>query len=319
MMLSANNLLSPASGRPVVTPTQDIVLGVYYLTDMNPGLKGEGMHFSSIEDVLSAHDHGMVHINARVWLRKDPTWKRQPMGRHQYGDPNGEAVVVDRAEDVAAPEGASVFFETSPGRALFNSIIARDLCYVNYQLGKKKIGSLLDEAYDKIDRAGVVEMLDAIKSLGYHWAAKSGISFGVKSIIIPPEKAEITRATQIEDDAAKNNYEMGLLTHDEYLDQKGELWARATKDIANKITEHMVPGNSVLMMVESGARGSLGQMGQMAGIRGLMSDPTGKTIDYPITANFREGMNMLEYFISTIISFLSFRLTLYSSNSFQME
>ena len=133
-----------------------------------------------------------------------------------------------------------------------------DLCYVNYQLGKKKIGSLLDEAYDKIDRAGVVEMLDAIKSLGYHWAAKSGISFGVKSIIIPPEKAEITRATQIEDDAAKDNYEMGLLTHDEYLDQKGELWARATKDIANKITEHMVPGNSVLMMVESGARGSLG-------------------------------------------------------------
>ena len=299
LMLSANNLLSPASGRPVVTPTQDIVLGVYYLTDMNPGLKGEGMHFSSIEDVLSAHDHGMVHINARVWLKKDPTWKRQPMGRHQYGGPDGEAVVVDRAEDVAAPEGASVFFETSPGRALFNSIIAHDLCYVNYQLGKKKIGSLLDEAYDKIDRAGVVEMLDAIKSLGYHWAAKSGISFGVKSIIIPPEKAEITRATQIEDDAAKDNYEMGLLTHDEYLDQKGELWARATKDIANKITEHMVPGNSVLMMVESGARGSLGQMGQMAGIRGLMSDPTGKTIDYPITANFREGMNMLEYFIST--------------------
>ncbi|MBQ8693902.1 MAG: hypothetical protein IJ520_12265 [Synergistaceae bacterium] len=142
-------------------------------------------------------------------------------------------------------------------------------------------------------------MLDAIKSLGYHWAAKSGISFGVKAIIIPPEKAEITAKTQAEDAAAKENYEMGLLTYDEYLDQKGKLWGEATDSIAQSIRRHMEHGNSVRMMVDSGARGSLGQMGQMAGIRGLMSDPTGKTIDYPITANFREGMNMLEYFIST--------------------
>ncbi|MBQ7262176.1 MAG: DNA-directed RNA polymerase subunit beta', partial [Synergistaceae bacterium] len=299
LMLSANNLLSPASGRPVVTPTQDIVLGVYYLTDMKAGLKGEGMHFSDVEDVLSAFDHGRVHVNACVWVREDPSWKRPPVGRRKYRGKDGDATIVARYEDVDVPEGAVVFFETSPGRAIFNNVIAKDLCYVNEQMDKKRIGSLLDEAYDKVDRAGVVEMLDAVKMLGYRWAARSGISFGVESVIIPPEKAEITRATQAEDDVAKENYDMGLLTHDEYLDQKGKLWARATKDIADKIAEHMEPGNSILMMVESGARGSLGQMGQMAGIRGLMSDPTGKTIDYPITANFHEGMNMLEYFIST--------------------
>ncbi|MBR1671681.1 MAG: DNA-directed RNA polymerase subunit beta', partial [Fretibacterium sp.] len=301
LMLSANNLLSPASGRPVVTPTQDIVLGVYYLTDMREGLKGEGMYFSSIEDVLSAFDHGAVDVNTRVWLRDDPRYQRRPKGRRKYRGADGQPVIVDHPEDVKAPKGAAVFFETSPGRALFNSIIAPALCYVNDHLDKKRIGSLLDETYDKIDREHVVEMLDAVKSLGYHWAAKSGISFGVKFISTPPEKAEITKETQVLDNEAKENYEMGLLTYDEYLDQKGKLWGKATQDIAEKVASHMKKegDNSVLMMVASGARGSLGQMGQMAGIRGLMADPTGKTIDYPITANFHEGMNMLEYFIST--------------------
>ena len=297
LMLSANNLLSPASGKPVVTPTQDIVLGVYYLTDMREGLKGEGKHFMNSEDVLSAISHGTVHVNARIWIRENPEEWGHPKGRRKYIH-NNEAVIVDSFEEVQG-EPRTLFFETSPGRVLFNTRIAPVLRYVNDQLGKKKIGTLLDAAYDKVDRPGVVEMLDEIKSLGYHWAARSGISFGVQAVRIPDEKAIITRETQAEDDVAKENYEMGLLTHDEYLDQKSKMWAQATKDIAEKIKEHMSEDNPVRMMVDSGARGSLGQMGQMAGIRGLMADPTGKTIDYPITANFREGMNMLEYFIST--------------------
>ncbi len=297
LMLSANNLLSPASGKPVVTPTQDIVLGVYYLTDMRDGLQGEGRHFMSADDVLSAISHGTVHVNARIWLRENPGEWGHPKGRRKYVH-NNDAAIVDSFEDV---EGTprTLFFETSPGRVLFNTRIAPVLRFVNEQLGKKKIGTLLDAAYDKVDRPGVVKMLDEIKSLGYHWAARSGISFGVQAVRIPDEKAIITRETQAEDDIAKENYEMGLLTHDEYLDQKSKMWAQATKDIAEKIKEHMSEDNPVRMMVDSGARGSLGQMGQMAGIRGLMADPTGKTIDYPITANFREGMNMLEYFIST--------------------
>ena len=297
LMLSANNLLSPASGKPVVTPTQDIVLGVYYLTDMREGLKGDGMHFRDMSDVMSAISHGVVHVNSRIWLKEDPDKFGRPKGRRKY-TMNGDAVIVNSFAEVEGEPGI-IFFETSPGRVMFNSHIAEKLRFVNEQLDKKKIGKLLDSAYDKVDRPGVVDMLDEIKSLGYHWAARSGISFGVQAVRIPDEKAEITQATQAEDNIAKENYEMGLLTYDEYLDQKSKLWAQATKDIAEKIKEHMSPENPVRMMVESGARGSLGQMGQMAGIRGLMADPTGKTIDYPITANFREGMNMLEYFIST--------------------
>ncbi|MBQ7219958.1 MAG: DNA-directed RNA polymerase subunit beta' [Synergistaceae bacterium] len=297
LMLSANNLLSPASGRPVVTPTQDIVLGVYYLTDMREGLLGDGKHFMNVDDVLSAISHGTVHVNARIWLKENPEEFGHPKGRRKYML-NGEAAIAESYADVQG-EPRTLFFETSPGRVLFNTRIAPVLRFVNEQLGKKKIGSLLDDAYDKVDRPGVVQMLDEIKSLGYHWAARSGISFGVQAVRIPDEKAIITRETQAEDDIAKENYEMGLLTHDEYLDQKSKMWAEATKNIAEKIKEHMSQDNPVRMMVDSGARGSLGQMGQMAGIRGLMADPTGKTIDYPITANFREGMNMLEYFIST--------------------
>ncbi len=297
LMLSANNLLSPASGRPVVTPTQDIVLGVYYLTDMRKGLKGDGMHFANTDDVLAAISHGTVHVNASIWLKENPDEFGHPKGRRKYTHDN-KAVIVDSFDELEG-EPRIVFFETSPGRVMFNTRIAKQLRFVNEQLDKKKIGRLLDDAYDKVDRPGVVEMLDEIKSLGYHWAARSGISFGVQAVRIPDEKTTITQATQAEDNVAKDNYEMGLLTYDEYLEQKGKLWAQATKDIAEKIKEHMTEDNPVRMMVESGARGSLGQMGQMAGIRGLMADPTGKTIDYPITANFREGMNMLEYFIST--------------------
>ena len=297
LMLSANNLLSPASGKPVVTPTQDIVLGVYYLTDMRDGLKGEGMHFSDIDDVMSAISHGVVHVNAKIWLKDDPEKWGKVRGRRKYSY-KGKAVIADNLESVKGNPRIT-FFETSPGRVMFNNRIAEKLRFVNEQLDKKRIGRLLDDAYDQVDRPGVVEMLDQIKSLGYHWAARSGISFGVQAVRIPDEKAIITSETQAQDNIAKENYEMGLLTYDEYLDQKSKLWSEATRTIAEKIKEHMSVDNPVRMMVESGARGSLGQMGQMAGIRGLMADPTGKTIDYPITANFREGMNMLEYFIST--------------------
>ncbi len=297
LMLSANNLLSPASGQPVVTPTQDIVLGVYYLTDMRPNLKGDGKFFANTDDVMSAISHDLVHVNACIWLREDMNSDKHPEGRRKFFV-NDEPVIVDKFSDV--PENTNlVFLETSPGRVLFNSRIHEKLRFVNKQLDKGAIRKLLDAAYDKIDRAGVVVMLDEIKSLGYHWAARSGISFGVQAVRIPDEKKEITAQTQAEDDLAKENYEMGLLTHDEYLDQKNKLWGQATEEISQKIKAHMSTDNPVRMMIDSGARGSLGQMGQMAGIRGLMSDPTGKTIDYPITANFREGMNMLEYFIST--------------------
>ncbi len=274
IMLSSNNLLSPASGRPVMTPTQDIVLGIFYLTDVREGLPGEGMYFSDIDDALSAFHHGVTRVNTKIYLRRKEEW----------GD-------VDEVE--------GKWLVTSPGRVVFNSRLPEQLRFINRQLDKRDLGQLLDRAFDLVDRVSMVHMLDNIKSLGYHWATVSGISFGVQSIIIPPEKSELTQRAMEQDDELKYEYNMGILTADEYLVQKESLWSETSRAIADSIVDRMDRTNPIRMMIDSGARGSRSQMGQMAGIRGLMSDPSGRIIDYPITANFREGMNMLEYFIST--------------------
>ncbi len=274
LMLSATNLLSPASGKPVVTPTQDIVLGIFYLTSLRNGLEGDGSYFRNIEDALSAFDHGKLHVQTRIYIKKDPEW-------------------------ISGEDEDGNWIETSLGRALFNSKLHKDLRYINKRFGKKDLSKLLDEAYDRIDRVSMVAMLDEIKSLGYHWSTKSGISLGVQAIIIPPQKTQITNDTLESEDDLKSQYEMGILTEDEYLREKEILWSEASRKIADHIVQNMSADNPVKQMIESGARGSQSQVAQMAGVRGLMSDPSGRIIDYPITANFREGLNMLEYFIST--------------------
>lgn len=268
LMLSANNLLSPASGRTVMTPTQDIVLGIYYLTGMRDGKKGEGMHFSDIEDCLTALEHGAVDANARIKLR----W---------------------------VGENGVEWIETSPGRVLFNSALPKKLRFLNRQMGKKDISKLFDDAFDRVGQAALVEMLDAVKMLGYRWSTRSGISLGIDHVVIPREKSVIVEKALEQEEELSSQYQMGILTEEEYLRQKEILWTEAAREIADKIVENMTEENSLRMMVDSGARGSRSQVAQMAGIRGLMADPSGRIIDYPITANFREGLNMLEYFIST--------------------
>ena len=273
LMLSSNNLLSPASGKPVVTPTQDIILGVYYLTSVMEGLKGEGMYFRDTDDVLSALDHELVHINSKIRLMKDPAWECE------------------------TSDGK--WIETSPGRVLFNCALHPGFRYKNETINKKEMGKLLDEAYDKVGQTGMVEMLDAIKTLGYRWSTVSGISLGVGDIIVPKEKKEILDVTLVQEEDLTSQYEMGILTEDEYMRQKDILWSDAGRRIADKIMDSMQLTNPLRIMVDSGARGSRGQVAQMAGIRGLMADPSGRIIRYPIVANFKEGLNTLEYFIST--------------------
>ncbi|MCD8164340.1 MAG: DNA-directed RNA polymerase subunit beta' [Synergistaceae bacterium] len=273
LMLSSNNLLSPASGKPVVTPTQDIILGVYYLTTLREGLKGEDMYFRDTEDVLSALDHGIVHVNSKIRLMKDPAW---------------ECETID-----------GKWIETSPGRVLFNCALHPGFRYKNETINKKEMGKFLDEAYDKVGQTGMVEMLDAIKTLGYRWSTVSGISLGVGDVIVPKEKKEILDVTLVQEEDLTSQYEMGILTEDEYMRQKDILWSDAGRRIADKIMDSMQMTNPLRIMVDSGARGSRGQVAQMAGIRGLMADPSGRIIRYPIVANFKEGLNTLEYFIST--------------------
>ncbi|MCF4152238.1 DNA-directed RNA polymerase subunit beta' [Dethiosulfovibrio sp. F2B] len=285
LMLSANNILSPASGKPIVAPSQDIILGIYYLTNLREGMTGEGKYFDSFDDVLTALDHGVVHVNARIRMRWNHEWGNWKDKVAQWGvsflDENGK------------------WFETSPGRVLFNSYLPKKLRFLDGQLGKKDLSRLLDLGYNQVSRQEMVEMLDSIKGLGYHWATLSGISFCVTDVVIPKEKEDVVSTSLVEDDEIRNQYDMGVLSEDEYLLQKETLWSKAAADVGNAILNHMGHDNPVRMMVDSGARGSRGQLAQMAGIRGLMADPTGRIIDYPITTNFREGMNMLEYFIST--------------------
>lgn len=273
LMLSSNNLLSPASGKPVVTPTQDIILGVYYLTNMLDGQKGEGMYFRDMDDVLAALDHRLVYVNSKIYLRKDPAWECE------------------------TKDGK--WIETCPGRVLFNCALHPKFRYKNEVINKKEMGKLLDEAYDKVGQTGMVEMLDAIKTLGYRWSTVSGISLGVGDVIVPKEKQEILDVTLVQEEELTGQYEMGILTEDEYMRQKDILWSDAGRRIADKVMDSMEITNPLRIMVDSGARGSRGQVAQMAGIRGLMADPSGRIIRYPIVANFKEGLNTLEYFIST--------------------
>ncbi|MEG1798542.1 MAG: DNA-directed RNA polymerase subunit beta', partial [Synergistaceae bacterium] len=273
LMLSSNNLLSPASGKPVVTPTQDIILGVYFLTTMLDGLRGEGLRFRDSEDVMSALDHGVVHVNSKILIKADPSW-------------------VCKTVD-------GKWLETSPGRVLFNCALHPGLRFLNETINKKQMGILLDMAYDKVGQTGMVNMLDAIKTLGYRWSTVSGISLGVGDIVVPAAKKEILDVTLVQEEDLTSQYEYGILTEDEYMRQKDILWSDAGRRIADKIMESMVETNPLRIMVDSGARGSRGQVAQMAGIRGLMADPSGRIIRYPIVANFKEGLNTLEYFIST--------------------
>ena len=273
LMLSSNNLLSPASGKPVVIPTQDIILGVYYLTTMRDGLPGEGLYFKDGDDVISAMDHKIVHVNSKIMIKADPAWECQTI--------DGKWV------------------ETSPGRVLFNRALHPKLRFINETINKKQMGTLLDNAYDKVGQTGLVTMLDEIKTLGYKWSTHSGISLGVGDIIVPKEKKEILDVTLVQEEDLTSQFEMGILTEDEYMRQKDILWSDAGRRIADKIMDSMEITNPLRIMVDSGARGSRGQVAQMAGIRGLMADPSGRIIRYPIVANFKEGLNTLEYFIST--------------------
>ncbi|MDR1134476.1 MAG: DNA-directed RNA polymerase subunit beta', partial [Synergistaceae bacterium] len=276
LMLSSNNLLSPASGKSVVTPTQDMLLGIYYLTSMWEGRHGEGSYFRDPEDLISALDHDCVHINAKIKIKIDPGWNLSKDDLDETG-----------------------YLETSPGRVIFNESLPKELRFINRSITKKDLSSLLDDTYDRIGQHAMVAMLDSIKVLGYRWSTRSGISLGIGDITVPSEKKEIVDFSMEKENVLSEQHNFGLLDDEEYMREKDFIWSEAGRKIADSIMDHMEKSNPLRMMVDSGARGTRGQVAQMAGIRGLMADPSGRIIDYPIVANFREGLNMLEYFIST--------------------
>ena len=275
LMLSSHNILSPASGAPIVTPTQDQVLGCYYLTKSKTGDIGEGMTFYSPQEVVIAFDQKVIGLHTRIKVRVD-----------------GKIV------------------ETTTGRVIFNQIVPKDVPFINELLNKKRLVQIIANVFRRCGNLATAKFLDNLKTLGFTYATQGGLSVSIGDVIIPPVKYEIVAKAQKDVEGVENQYYRGFITNGERYNKVIDIWTRATSRIAEKLfdsLQHSRDGfNSLYMMVDSGARGSKEQVRQLAGMRGLMAKPqksmsgaTGELIENPITANFREGLSILEYFIST--------------------
>ena len=282
LMLSANNIKSPAHGRPLTIPTQDMIIGMYFLTTVRDGFPGEGRVFASVKDALDEFEAGTgVDIQARISVRAT----RDMQIAKSFSD----------FETVKAGER----FETSIGRIIFNNVLPEDHQFVNYVVNKKEIGRLIEECSNRYDVSDMPAILDGLKNAGYHYATKAGITVSVFDATMPPNKAELLAAADAKVDAIDEDYEMGLMSPEERHKQVVDIWNDTTEEIGEAMAANFDQYNPIYMMADSGARGNIKQIRQLAGMRGLMADTKGQTIDIPVKSNFREGLSVLEYFIST--------------------
>jgi DNA-directed RNA polymerase subunit beta' len=282
LMLSTNNILKPSDGKPVTMPTQDMVIGLYWLTTEKEGADGEGRAFTSIAEAVMAYDRGELDLQAKIQVRlKDVP---PPLGWQ-------------------APEGYNAGqpyrLETTLGRALFNETLPPDFPFVNYEVGKKQLSAIVNELAESYPKVEVAAALDALKDRGFHWATRSGVTIAIADVIAPPNKADILASYERRADKVQREYDRGLITDDERRQELIEIWTHATADVMEDMTKAFPKTNPVWMMVNSGARGNPLQVRQIAGMRGLVSNPKGETIPRPIKSSFREGLSVVEYFIST--------------------
>ena len=282
LMLSSNNIKSPAHGRPLTVPTQDMIIGLYYLTSIRDGFPGEGRVFIDFKDAMNAYDaHADVDLQARVQVRLT----RDTRVASAYG------VYEDRK--------VGERIETSIGRMIFNDVLPDDYPYLNYEMNKSEIGRLVEDVCNRYSLSEVPPILDGLKHAGFHYATKSGLTVSVYDATVPPAKTDILAAADEKVAAIDEDYEMGLMSDDERHRQVVEVWNEANEEVGQAMADNFDHYNPIYMMAFSGARGNIKQIRQLAGMRGLMSDPKGELIDTPIRANFREGLSVLEYFIST--------------------
>jgi DNA-directed RNA polymerase subunit beta' len=275
LMLSANNILSPSNGAPIAVPTQDMVLGIYYLTKERLAtpehpVRGEGRLFSDAEEVRIAYDNEDVDLQARIRLR----WK-------------GEIL------------------DTTVGRTLFNETVPEPLRFVNQELKKKEVTALVGRCMNQLGNEVTVKFLDELKDLGFRYATLSGLSIGIDDMHIPSSKEQLINSARAQVNEVETQYQDGVITNGERYNKVVDVWAHVTEQIADQMFKELEEGeqggefNPIFMMADSGARGSKQQIRQLAGMRGLMAKPSGEIIETPITSNFREGLTVLEYFTST--------------------
>ena len=298
LMLSANNLRSPASGKPVNTPSQDMIIGVYYLTQARDGLAGEGHVFASFEDALTSYDaRADVDLQAKILVRVSARNANVYEGDQEiFRVMNGRGEYVDY--DVTGKRTAR--FETTIGRIIFNrQCLPEDYEFINYKMVKGDVSKLVADCCDRYPSSQVAPILDAIKYSGFHYATRAGLTISLWDALIPADKQEILEVAQAKVDQINEYYEEGFLNEQERHIEVVNEWTAATDEVAAKMLDMFDEENPIYMMADSGARGSKTQLRQLGGMRGLMADMSGETIDLPIKANFREGLLPLEYFIST--------------------
>ena len=286
LMLSSHNILAPKDGKPVAVPTQDMVLGSYYLTIVKDGAKGSGKFFASINEALMASFSGDLDTHAPINIRI----------------PNSYIPNIPE-------EKGNTIVETTLGNAIFNEVLPREMRYFAFEDGKwkliklmdkKELGRLVAKAHKLYGNVRTAKILDDIKEIGYHNACIAGITIAVSDIKVPERKTQIIEATEKEVNKTEHVFRRGLLSEDERYRRVIKLWGDATEEVTKELMASTLDAfNPVYMMANSGARGNIQQIRQLAGMRGLMADPSGRIIDVPIKANFREGLTVLEYFIST--------------------
>jgi DNA-directed RNA polymerase subunit beta' len=295
LMMSANNILSPSNGAPIAVPSQDIVLGCYYLTKAKPGAKGEGRAFGNIDDVLLALEARELETLTPIRLRYSGELQDLTAARDDQDVLHTEVQTVDRK-----------IINTTVGRVIFNDSLPKGIPYLNGLLKKKGLQQLVQSCYLRYGLERTVEMLDSLKNLGFLYATKSGLSIGIDDLIIPAEKPALVEKARDEVVKVEQQYLEGAITNGERYNKVIAVWSEVTEKIADEMfsemeeTEHTGRNfNPVYIMADSGARGSKQQIRQLAGMRGLMAKPSGEIIETPITSNFREGLTVLQYFIST--------------------
>ena len=295
LMLAANHILAPKDGKPIIVPTQDMVLGTYYLTKLRPDkperpVKGVGKYFTGFEEALLAYDEKDLDLQAEINVRIN------------------RSLLPEFVQEQLDPDEQTLMVKTSVGRMIFNEKLPLELRYYHKEgsqwvlgevMNKKALGKMVAACYNRFGATRTAQVIDEVKGLGYHYACIAGMTVGITDCIVPPAKEEILADTAKQVRRVENNYMRGKITERERYEKVIELWNEATEKVSEAMMENMDPFNPIYMMSDSGARGNKQQMRQLAGMRGLMADPSGKIIDLPITANFREGLSVSDYFISS--------------------
>ncbi|HEX7996028.1 MAG TPA: DNA-directed RNA polymerase subunit beta', partial [Streptosporangiaceae bacterium] len=281
LMLSSNNILKPADGKPVTMPTQDMIIGLYYLTHRKPGEIGEGLVFSSDAEARMAYDAKELHLQAPIRVRVAGV-------THVKESLNEPAVEIE-----------SPLLETTLGRVLFNETLPPGYPFVNFEIRKGQLSAIVNDLAERFPKVQLAATLDALKEAGFHWATWSGVTIGIEDVVQPPRKREILERYEKEAERIDKQYQRGLMTAEERRGELIEIWTKATNEVAKELETSLPQGNPLWVMIHSGARGNMLQLRQISAIRGLVANPQGEIIPRPIKSSFREGLSVLEYFIST--------------------